>query len=95
VHQLLLVGIVTVGNGGGDPALESGDLLVAMGQCADGDKDAAQVFDGLAGRQFVEGGVSDFGRGVPVLQDRGGAALGEPARDRIGPLGGREGGPKR
>jgi hypothetical protein len=53
-----LAGILPGADGGGDPELEPAQALVAVGQRADGDQDAAQVGEGLARGQVVEDLVS-------------------------------------
>ena len=91
VQHVLLIRVVTAGGRGGDPALQPGHLLIAVGQRADGDQDGPQVLDRLAARPRVEGGVSELGLGVQAPQDRGGGALVQPGRDGAGPFGGGEG----
>jgi hypothetical protein len=90
VQHVLLAGIAAAVDCGGDPAFQPGHLLITVGQRPDGDQDAAQVLDRLAGRQRVQSGMSKPGLGVQALQDRRRRALVQPGRDRAGPLGGRE-----
>jgi hypothetical protein len=57
VQQVLLAGVAAAGDHGGDPAFQPGHLLITVGQRSDGDQDAAQVLDRLAGRQRAESGM--------------------------------------
>ena len=82
-----LAGILPGADGGGDPAFESGQPLVAVGQRADGDQDAAQVGEGLARGQLVEDLVSqpaavaaEAGKKVADLRPR------HPGQGGVGPL---------
>lgn len=70
MQHVLLGGVAAAVDRGGDPAFQPDHLLIAVGQRPDGDQDAAQVLDRLAGRQRVEDGVSEPGLGVQALQDR-------------------------
>ena len=72
----------------GRSSVQPGHLLVARRQRPDGDQDAAQVLDGLAGRQFVEDLVSELSGGVQAVQDGRGCALVRARRRRClaGPL---------
>ena len=79
VQQLLLVRVAPVGDGGGDPAFQPGELFIAGCQCAGGDQDAAQMLDCLAGRQFVESVVAQgLGSAGERPQDRRGGAVVQP-----------------
>src|SRR5258708_108240 len=46
-QKVLFGGVGAGGDEVGDPALQSGHLLIAVGQCGGGYEDAAQVFDGF------------------------------------------------
>jgi hypothetical protein len=73
-QQLLLIKVVAGVDGLGDPAFQSGHLLISWRQSSDRDQDAAQVLDRFAGRQRVEGLVGEFGV-VQAAQDRRGGAF--------------------
>ena len=74
VQQLLLVGVGSLRRWSGDPAFQPGHVLVAGRQGADRDQHAAQVLDGFAGGQLVEGLVGELAGRPGRAGSRGGAA---------------------
>ncbi len=62
VHQPSMLGIVDVGDGGGDPVFESGEGLVAFGEGAVGDEELADVAGGSGSWVGVEGLVGQLDR---------------------------------
>ena len=81
--QQFLLARATAGDGRGDPPFQPVHLLIARRQGPDGDQDAAQVLDGLSPGQRVEQAVGEGRPGSQVPQDRGGGAVGQPARRRV------------
>ncbi|WP_063886653.1 hypothetical protein [Streptomyces aureus] len=77
---------------GGDGVLhvpfETDHLLVPPGQDSGGDENAADVLDGLAFGELVQGLMGERPRaGAKIGQDGGDDVLGEPAHRGAGPLG--------
>ena len=76
VQQLPLLGVRSLRDDLGDPALQPGHVLVAGLQRADGDQDAAQVLDRFAVGHLVEGGVGELFAGrFQAAQDGRGCAV--------------------
>lgn len=78
VQQLLLAGVGAFADDTGDPVIQPGHLLIARRQRPYRDQDAAQVLDGLAGRQFVEDPVRELPGRIEAVQDGRGCALIKP-----------------
>jgi hypothetical protein len=92
VHDLFLAGVGAGGDCLADPAFQLGEVLIAFWQRSGGDQHAAQVRQGLAGCQLIEGCVGErplaCGEAGEQRADLGAA---QPAQRGLGPLDGGQG----